>query len=143
MRMFLSSKILIPPPWVSKRMHCHLYYGFQRHKIPTMSTTNVSLFWSNSKGEESPVSLCGSIAPVGSHPSLSKEVALSQSRPLGFSSLLATTEGGSEFRIVQSGLGCFGVNSKEGGIQKKKTQVRELRQQKAKSLRVRKVLVMP
>lgn len=39
--------------------------------------------------------LSGSIAPVDSHPSSSKEVTQSQSGPLSFSSLLAPTQGGS------------------------------------------------
>lgn len=108
-----------------------------------MSTTNVSLFWSNPKEEESPLSVSGSIAPADSHPSSSKEVTQSQSGPLSFSSLLAPPQRGSEFRIVHRGLGCFGVNSEEGGVQKKKTQVGELRQQKAESLGVkREVLIM-
>lgn len=56
------------------------------------------------------------------HPSSSKEVALTQNRPLSFPSLLAPTQGGSEFRIVHHGLGYCGVNSEEEV--KKKTQVR-------------------
>lgn len=63
------------------------------------------------------MSLSGSIAPVYSHPSSSKEVTQSQSEPLSFSSLLEPTQGESEFRIVHRGLGYFGVNSKEGGVQ--------------------------
>ena len=105
-----------------------------------MSTTNVSLFWSNAKEEESPLSLSVPTAPVDSHPSSSKEVAQSQSGPLSFSSLLAPAQGGSELRIVDCGLGHFGVNSEEGELHKKKTQVGELRQQKEKSFGLKKAL---
>ena len=132
----LRSRLPLSLPWGAREIHCHLFYCFQGHKITTMSTTNVSLFWSNPK-EESPLSPSGSIAPVDSHRSSSREVAQSQSAPLSFSSLLAPTEGGSEFRIVHRGLGYFGVNSEEGGVQKKKTQAGELRQEQAKSLGVK------
>lgn len=73
--------------------------------------------------EELPLFLSGSTAPADCHPFSSKEVAQTQSSPLSFSSLLAPTQGGSEFRRVHHGLGHFGVNS-EGGEVKKKTQVR-------------------
>lgn len=107
-QMFLSSDIPTPPlclPWGARGIHCHLFYCFQGHKISTTSTTNVSLFWGNPKEEESPLSLSRSTAPVDSHPSSSKKVTQSRSGPLSFSSLLAPTQGGSEFRIVHVGWG--------------------------------------
>lgn len=71
--------------------------------------------------------LSGSTASADCQSSSSKEVAQTQSRPLSFSSLLAPTQGGSEFRIefriVHHGLGYCGMNSEEGEV-KKKTQVR-------------------
>lgn len=64
--------------------------------------------------------LSGSTASADCHSSSSKEVAQTQSRPLSYPSLLAPTQGGSEFSIVHHGLGYCGVNSEEV----KKTQVR-------------------
>lgn len=62
--------------------------------------------------------LSGSTAPADCHPSSSKEVAQTQSRPLSFSSLLAPTQGGSEFSPSWLGI----LNSEEEV--KKKTQGR-------------------
>lgn len=85
--------------------------------------------------------LPGSTAPADC-PSSSKEVAQTQSRPLSFSSLLAPTQGGSEFRIVHHGLGYCRVNSEE--VVKKKTQVRtEATEGKITWDSKREVLVMP
>lgn len=63
--------------------------------------------------------LTGSAAPADCHPYSSKEVAQTQGRPLNFSSLLAPTQGGSEFRIVHHGLGYCGVNSEAVEVKKK------------------------
>lgn len=84
-----------------------------------MSTTNVSLFWSNPQEEESPLPLSGSIPPVDSHSSSSKEVTWSQSGPLQ----LLPPQGGIEFKVVHWGLRYTGLNSEGGGGQKRKTQV--------------------
>lgn len=134
--MFLSSEIPTPPlpPSMSQWNSLSPILLLSGTPDTKVSTTNVALFWSNPKEEESPLALSRSIAPVDSHPSSSKEVAQSQSRPLRFSSLLAPTQGGSEFRIVHRGLGYFGVNCEEGGVQKKKTQVGELRQRRQNHL---------
>lgn len=91
-----------------------------------------SLFWSNPEQESPPLSLSRYTALADSHPSSSKEVPQSKNGHLSFSSHLAPSQGGRKFRTVHCGM-----NSKETGVQKKKTEVGELRQQKETPLGVK------
>lgn len=120
-QLFLSSEIPTPPlPHLgSQGNSLSPILGHSRTQSNNSVTRNGSLFfWRNLKKRSHP---CYSVDPQLLLSSSSKEVAQTQSRPLSFSSLLAPTRGGSEFRIVHHGLGYRGVKSEEV---KKKTRVR-------------------
>lgn len=144
-QLFLSSEIptsLLPPLGNQGNSFSHIL-RLSRTQSNTSVTRNGSFFPGEILRRESPLLFSGSTAPADCHPYSSKEVAQTQSRPLSFSSLLAPTQGGSEFRIVHHGLGYCGVNSEEGEL-KKKTQVRtEATEGKITWHKKRKVLIMP
>lgn len=136
--MFLSSDPVSPLPWEARRIHCHVFYCFQGHKI-TKFTTVVSLFWSNPK-EESCLSLW-STGPVDSHPSSSYEVP--QSGLFDFSFLLVLTPGGREVRTFCHGFKYLERTAKRKEYRKRKLKYESWGHRKQKSLGVQREKCSP
>lgn len=128
MRCFSALRSTLPSPFLGKAIITYsvAFRGTRYQQCPP----HFSLFWSNPEEESSPLSLSRCTAPADSYPSSS--VPQSKNGHLSFSSHLAPTWGGRELRTIH-----YEVNSKETGVQKKKTEVGELRQQKENPLRVK------